>query len=402
MTTETARYPFRDPLNPGAPIIPRRGWDLAPYHRWTFQHIREMTPTAQVWRGEGPVMAMPEAFREIGHLAYQLGGRQRTVEGFLEDSFTDGFLVLHRGAIVAERYFNGFVPHGTHLAMSVTKSIVGLIVGILADRGIIDVAAPVTDYLPELAATAYRGARVQHVLDMTSGVTFDESYTTEGSHMMRLDHACGWKDLTRPEWPRTMWELVLTLTDRECEHGARFSYRSIETDVLGFIVERATGTPLAELMSQEIWAPMGAEDDAYITLDTHGASRSAGGICATVRDLARFGEMIRNDGRYNGRQIVPKAAVADIRGGGDKTAFARAGYPQLAGWSYRNMWWVSHNAHGAFMARGVHGQALYIDPAAEMVIARYAGHPAAGNAANDPTSLPAYHALAGYLMGARN
>lgn len=399
MTTETARYPFRDPLNPGAPIIPRRGWDLAPYHRWTFQHIREMTPTAQVWRGEGPVMAMPEAFREIGHLAYQLGGRQRTVEGFLEDSFTDGFLVLHRGAIVAERYFNGFVPHGTHLAMSVTKSIVGLIVGILADRGIIDVAAPVTDYLPELAATAYRGARVQHVLDMTSGVTFDESYTTEGSHMMRLDHACGWKDLTRPEWPRTMWELVLTLTDRECEHGARFSYRSIETDVLGFIVERATGTPLAELMSQEIWAPMGAAEDAYITVDRGGTALADGGFCASLRDYGRLALLLLRDGRRDGRQIIPSAWIETTRAATGEL-FGELYRTVLPHGAYRNQLWIEDVRRRSYVARGIFGQFIFVDPQADFAAVKLSTWPDFTSPDRALDTLAAFRAIRDHLEAA--
>jgi CubicO group peptidase (beta-lactamase class C family) len=119
---------------------------------------------------------------------------------------------------------------------------------------------------------------------------------------------------------------------------------------------------------------------------------------ASLRDLARFGEMVRNNGRYNGLQILPPSVVTDIQQGASREDFAKAGYQLLPGWSYRDMWWVSHNAHGAFMARGVHGQALYIDPTAEMVIARFASNPVAGNAANDPTSLPAYEAVAKHLI----
>ena len=114
--------------------------------------------------------------------------------------------------------------------------------------------------------------------------------------------------------------------------------------------------------------------------------------------MTRFGEMIRLDGRFNGQQIVPASVVADIRRGGSREHFSGAGYHTLPGWSYRNMWWVSHNAHGAFMGRGIHGQAIYVDPAAEMVIARFASHPLAGNINLDPTSLPAYDAVARHLM----
>jgi CubicO group peptidase (beta-lactamase class C family) len=135
-----------------------------------------------------------------------------------------------------------------------------------------------------------------------------------------------------------------------------------------------------------------------MSVDSIGTPFAGGGLNTSLRDLARFGEMVRNEGRYNGIQILPAEVVADIRHGGDRAKFAKAGYSLLKGWSYRNMWWVTHNDHGAFMARGVHGQALYIDPKAEMVIARFASHPIAANAANDPTSLPAYEAVAKHLL----
>ena len=137
----------------------------------------------------------------------------------------------------------------------------------------------------------------------------------------------------------------------------------------------------------------------YFTIDTAGVEFAGAGLNLTLRDLARFGEMMRLDGRYNGQQIVPAAVVADIRAGGNRHQFAGAGYTQLAGWSYRRMWWVSHNDHGAFAARGIHGQAVYVDPVAEMVIARFASHPQGANAHLDPTSLPAYQALADHLIG---
>jgi CubicO group peptidase (beta-lactamase class C family) len=107
---------------------------------------------------------------------------------------------------------------------------------------------------------------------------------------------------------------------------------------------------------------------------------------------------MRLDGMYNGQHVVPAAVVRDVRRGASKDHFALAGYTLLPGWSYRSMWWVSHNSHGAFTARGIHGQALYVDPAAEMVIARFASHPLAANVNLDPTSLPAYHAVAEHLM----
>ena len=181
-------------------------------------------------------------------------------------------------------------------------------------------------------------------------------------------------------------------------HGEAFAYKTANTDALGWVIARVTGRSVATLLSERIWRHLGAEQDAYFSVDSVGTPFAGGGLNTGLRDLARFGEMIRKGGRLHGRQIVPQAVVDDIRAGGDPDKFAKAGYRLLEGWSYRNMWWVTHNEHGAFAARVVHGQTVYIDPAAEMVIARYASHPVAGNAAIDPTSLPAYEALAKHLM----
>ena len=189
----TTTQPWRrDPRNPGAPIIPRGEWDFPPYHRWTFQHIREMTPTANIWRGPGPVLPLPERRRDIDGITFETVLGRRTVAQWLEESATDGFMVLSCGEVVDERYMNGLTPYRQHLAMSVSKSVTSVVFGILVSRGLIDPEALVTQYLPELEATAYRGAKVQHVLDMTSGVLFDETYTAKGSHMQKLGQASGW------------------------------------------------------------------------------------------------------------------------------------------------------------------------------------------------------------------
>ena len=168
--------------------------------------------------------------------------------------------------------------------------------------------------------------------------------------------------------------------------------------MLGWVIARVTGRSVSQLLSERIWRHLGAEQDAYFTVDSIGTPFAGGGLNTGLRDLARFGEMLRNNGRFNGQQILPRAVVDDIRGGGDKAAFAKAGYALLPGWSYRNMWWVTHNPHGAFMARGVHGQRIYVDPKAEMVIVRYASHPVASNSANDPVTIPAFEALGRLLV----
>lgn len=268
----------------------------------------------------------------------------------------------------------------------------------LVAEGRLDPARRVADYVPELAASAFGSATVRQVMDMTTGIRFSEDYADPKAEVWA--HAAAGNPLPKPadyNGPRSYYEFLQTVQPLGT-HGAAFGYRTANTDALGWVLARVSGQSVAELLSDRIWSRLGTEQDAYMTVDATGTPFAGGGLNLGLRDMARFGEMLRNGGVFQGRRILPAAAVADIRRGGNPADFAQAGYRQLPGWSYRNMWWVTHNAHGAFAARGVHGQTLYIDPQAEMVIARFASHPVAGNAANDATSLPAYHALGLHLM----
>ncbi|HLR24300.1 MAG TPA: hypothetical protein VK112_00440, partial [Fodinibius sp.] len=142
----------------------------------------------------------------------------------------------------------------------------------------------------------------------------------------------------------------------------------------------------------------GVEQSAYYQVDAKGMPATGGGLTLGLRDMARFGQMMLNEGRWDGQQVIPEEAVEDIRKGGSPEKFAKSDHPRLKGWSYKDLWWITNNEDGAFAARGVHGQTIYVDPTADMVIVRFASHPVAGNAANDPVSLPSYQAIADYLM----
>lgn len=349
----------------GASIVPRQQWDRAPWNRWSFQHVREIVPTTQVWRGTGPASPLPTAPQDIDGISFDSDGWQGTIGQFFEASYTDAALFIHRGKIIGERYLNGMSAHTPHLSQSVAKSIVGTVAGILIGRGLVDPDAPVTAYLPELEHTAYRGATVRHVLDMTSGVVFDETYTALDSHMAKMDAACGWKKRLDPSWPENVWELVLSLTQAESEHGASFRYRSVETDILAFVLERASGVRLAELVSRELWAPMGAEEDAYFTVDPTGYALADGGFNATLRDYGRFALLHVKEGTWNGRRIVPSAWLEDTRFGGDHALFGDIYKAVLPHGAYHNQFWIEDAQRGAYMARGVFGQLIYIDPFAD-------------------------------------
>jgi CubicO group peptidase (beta-lactamase class C family) len=372
-----------------------------PQWRWSFSHWRELMPSVGVSRGAGPVSALPRAERgDIDGVTFMpMGGTTPMAWAeSLAANYTDGIVVLHKGRIVYERYFGALKPEGEHIAFSVTKSFVGTLASMLVVEGKIDPAKTVAFYLPELKNSGFGDATVRQVMDMTTALDFSEKYGDPNSSFAGYVAAIGAgprpADYAGPNGDYA----YLATVKKAGAHGEGFTYRTVNTDVLGWIVSRVGGKPFTEQLSERIWAPMGAEADGYFQVDPIGTPFAGGGFNMRLRDLARFGELMRLGGRMGGKQIVPEAAIADIVRGARKEDFASAGYATLPGWSYRNQWWISHNAHGAYTARGIHGQAIYIDPKAEMVIARFASHPMAGNVNFDPTSLPAYQALAEHLM----
>ena len=371
-----------------------------PQRRWSFSHMRELLPTSRVSRGDGPVCALPRADRDdLGAVPFITmdGGASTWGEAFATN-YTDGIVVLHRGQIVYEKYFGALQADLVHSAFSVTKSFVGTHAAMQCHDGSLDVNALVTHYIPELRDTAYGDATVRQVMDMTIGVRYSEAYADPTADIHAYARAGGMRARPRDyDGPETFYDYLVTLK-KEGEHGIDFTYKTVNSEVLAWIVKRVAGVRLADLTSQQIWSKLGCEYDALYQVDSVGTEAGGGGLNTTLRDLARFGEAMRCDGSFNGHQIVPAAVVADIRNGADRAHFATAGYVTLPGWSYRNMWWVSHDAHQCFTARGIHGQLIWVDPKAEMVIARYGSHPMAANTLIDPNSLPAYRALGEHLL----
>ncbi|MCQ2039715.1 MULTISPECIES: serine hydrolase domain-containing protein [Stutzerimonas stutzeri subgroup] len=375
-----------------------------PQMRWSVANFRQLMPTVNVSRGLGQSSLLErQPSNEIDPLTFVPlgGGEPMTWQQSLQANYTDGIIILHRGKLVYERYFGVLKPQGQHAAMSITKTFTGTLAALLVSEGKLDAERMVADYVPELAVSAFGNASVRQLMDMTTGIHFSEDYADPKAEVWA--HAAAGNPLPKPadyEGPRTYYEFLQTVKPQG-RHGEAFHYRTANSDALGWVIARVSGRNVAQLLSERIWSRLGAEQDAYMSVDSIGTPFAGGGLNAGLRDLARFGEMMRNEGRYNGTQILPPEVVTDIRNGASREDFAKAGYRLLPGWSYRNMWWVTHNGHDAFMARGVHGQALYIDPLAEMVIARFASHPVAGNAANDPTSLPAFEAVAKHLLEQR-
>ena len=377
--------------------IPRQDWDRAPWNRWSFQNVRQILPTTEVWRGDGPVWQLDSKAADLSSLPFANDDGLENIQQWLDTSFTDGLVVLHHGQIVFEQYQNNMTDRTLHLSQSMAKSVVGCVAGILIGRGDMNVDQLVSHYLPELEKTAWKGATLRQVLDMTTGVRYVEDYTALDSDIAMTDIASGWK-LAPPgvEAPYCMWDQILGLTESVREHGALFQYRSIETDVLAHCLERVTQTRLAELVSREIWQPLGCEESANFTVDAVGYAMADGGLNATLRDYARFGQMLLQNGHANGRQIVPKDWIDDIHKA-DNRIFGEPYTLTAPNGGYRNQFWIQNVDKQAYMARGVFGQLIYVDPDHDMVVTKLSTWPEFTSVPRLKTALNAINAIGSFL-----
>ena len=372
-----------------------------PKLRWTVCHIRELMPTTDVSRGIGAPSKLSYALdKNIDAITFMPTNSKRpmTWKQSLDANYTDGIMIMHHGKVVYERQNGCLNELGNHAAMSMTKSMTGLLAEILVTEGKLDDKALVASIIPELKNSGFGDATVRQVMDMTTALDYSEDYADPNADIWKYSEAAS--PLPKPKdykGPNGYFEYLQTVK-KNGEHGEAFNYRTINSDALGWIISRTTGKAVNELLSERIWQKIGAEQSAYMTVDAKGTPFAGGGLSAGLHDMARIGSLMLNKGEINGERLFPAAVVDNIEAGGDKNAFAKAGYKQLTNGSYKSMWWLFNNPTPIYAARGVHGQTIYVDPAADMVIVRFASYPDASNSKIDPTSLPAYKALANHLI----
>lgn len=354
-------------------------WMSPPFNRWSLQNVPQLLPTATVYRGDGPPAELPVRARNLAGLRFEAApGSTLSITEWLAASYTDGFIVVQDGRIVYEAYLNGMQPQTHHLAYSLSKSVIGILAGVLADTGHLDVARKVEDYVPELQASGFAGYSVRELLDMETAIRWKEDYEDPNGNWRRWKDAIGWTPPAAPPEPvaEGNYDFLQTL-QRDPDWPGGFKYVSPNAEVLGWVLERAGGLPLAELISRRIWIPLGAQHDAFITTDRSFAPAAAGGFGATLRDLARFGQLVLDNGRVAGRQVVSEKWLADMRFNGSNQAWRNGqyrGHWNPAG-SYRSLWYVTGDADGSLEAIGIHGQRLHINPARKLVFVRLSSCP---------------------------
>jgi CubicO group peptidase (beta-lactamase class C family) len=391
-TAFSGRYGFvRPDVNLG-------NWRTRPYSVWSFQNVGELVSSAEI---STSATIEDETLESLGPLlgeSIDTGSGTETVLGFLRRSNTDVLVVMKAGAFVGEYAAPAADPSAPHLVFSISKSLTAVLAGVLQNERLIDPAEPVTRYVSEAKGTAYDGATVQQVLDMRVSLDFVEAYLDPESDFARYRRAMLWNPMRASDKVETLREVILSLPKGDGPHGGPFRYYSPNSDLLGIIVERASGLRYADLLREKLWIPLMARGRCAVTVDAEGTARAAGGVSMTARDLARVGEMMRNGGMAGSRAIVSERWVRDTLSAGDPAAWKAGDFAHLLqNGSYRNKWYQSGFPNGAFMAIGIHGQWLYVDPAREVTIVRLSSQHQPVDDPLDQQALRFYQAIAAML-----
>ena len=373
--TSMMRAPFPPTPDKQATLA---NWRTTPFNKWAFHHVREIVPSAEIANDPTSTRSLEIEPRDLSGLSFaDQMGKSWAFDEFVAETNTDALVVLKGGKLIHEYYANGMSAVSPHILMSVSKSILGLLFGILVSRGLLDPDTPVTDILPEISMTAYAGATLRHLLDMRAGILFDEDYLATSGSIIDYRKATNWNPLEPGDEATNLRSFYATLSECDGAHGRDFHYVSPNTDLLGWAIERTSGKPYAELMSDLLWRPMGAARSAYVTVDRLGAARAAGGVCATTRDLALVGQLLVDSGERDGTAIIPKSWISNIAEAGDPTAWDKGNFapffPGLA-MHYRAKWYVERpgvSSGPMLFGVGVHGQNLFVDPNKKLVIAKF-------------------------------
>ena len=349
-------------------------WQNAPLNRWAFQNTSVFLPTATIKAAKEPAEFKISLDSAIDSLIIDVAETTFTVPELLEDIDTDSIVVVRKGEIVYEKYFNTMGVNSEHLLQSVSKSILGALYAIMVDRGVVDIDRTIASYLPELIGSVYEHATISQALDMTVAIHFSEDYLDPQSEMVGLDRAAGWR--SSPADQSLGLRRFLKSLKANGEHGKVYQYCSANTDVLAWLISQVSGVSYQELLSRELWSPMGASNDAHIILDCEGLSVGNGGISCTTRDLALFGQLALNGGTIDGRQIIPAKWIDEVFAGASPDVISVDYLQSLhPGGSYKNKWWITAGANREIYGVGIYGQYIWIDPTTQCVIAKFSSLP---------------------------
>ncbi len=375
-------------------------WRLPPNNRWAFHHVREIVPSEDIPHGTSVSVFDKSIVDDVNGVSVPgPAGEDWSLQDWLEVSNSDALLVAHKGQIVHEWYVDAAIETNPHIVFSVSKSITATLAGVLVEQGLLDPAKPLLEYIPELVDSGYRDASLQQLLDMVVNIDFNEDYLATSGKFIEYRTATAWHPCAVDAIDQNLHGFLCSLGRTDGDHGHVWRYKSPNSDLLGWVLERASGERLASLMSRYLWQPMGAEADAYITVDRKGAARTAGGICVLPRDLLRFGELVRNSGYANGQQVIPERWIKDCSDGGSREAWERGeSAKEFPAGSYRNKWYQTGNEQRAMLAIGIHSQWIYINPVTEVSIVKLSSQDEPLRLDLDNTNMQAFTNISNVLV----
>tara|TARA_B100001778_G_scaffold316855_1_gene304077 strand:- start:5880 stop:7022 length:1143 start_codon:yes stop_codon:yes gene_type:complete len=356
----------------------KENWLTAPINKKSFQNIESLFDTIRLKRSSDAPSEIPLNLQSLDSIEMQnIEGQTQSFREMMDSTHTDSFLVLKNGEIIFEEYFNDMSSDSLHLMNSITKSFIGMLVGILSDEGIFDTKDKITKYLPELNDTGFSETTIQSALDMSSAVKFEEDYDDPLCEFWREAAVVGWRpDLVDENSPKTLLDFALSLKEKEQEEMEGYHYRSVLTNVIAMVIEKATNKRVQDLLEKHLWQKLKTEQDAVIVVDKTGLPFVGAGMNACTRDLARFGQMILNDGLYEEEQIVPKEWIDSTRIGDDgyRERFAKSDHGEmLPGGHYKNKMWVANSDE--MMCIGIFGQTIHINRNTGTVIVKFSSFP---------------------------
>lgn len=374
------------PIDARPPGITGETWQFGPLNRWAYVHLREILPTKNIPNRPSAVSVIPGLDEASDDLLINLNSKSVKLSDVMGRLFVDGILVINDGTAVIERYGGYLTPDKSHILWSVSKMVTGLTAASVFHDGLIDLEKTVSHYVPELAATGWASTTLRDMLDMRDTSDWTEDYDALDSTVRRQDCADGLLTGERCADTQVVGNYAfLPSVGRDDTRAGKFVYKSGTTDVIAWVLEAATGKRFADIVSEKIWKPMGAERSAGITVDVSGFTLASGGMFATLRDMGRVGQLMLNRGMHEDAQLVPASWMDDI--------FNRSGDPDMpqefglrSEWRlgnpyYRSFVWGVGDGRGTVYAAGVHGQFVYVSPATKTVIAMFSSWPNADGGA---------------------
>lgn len=357
-------------------LVTKANYTQPPFNRWGLQHMRYLNFTAPIERGNLAVSQLTAKPQDLLTHKFMIDNKSQTLQTFARQSYTDGLLVMHNGKIVTEWYDDGMTPATAHWLASMTKSFVGTLGELMIYQGKLDPQKKVEYYIPELKNSPFGSATVRQILDMDVGVISDGYYQglhESGSYLNKFAKASGFL----PSGEIVSSYDVLPTAKSVGANGGKFRYSSPTAEVAGWLISRVSKQPLEVVLSEQIWSKLGTSGEAYTIVDSKSKMVSTGGLNLTLRDVARFGQMLANNGQFNGVQVLPIPVVRSVFAGGDKTTWINGDYSSMRPYinSYHSYWYQTDNQYHAVMAMGVYGQHLYIDPVNDIVIVKFASYP---------------------------